>query len=130
MSNDLLQFIAFTFRLYLIRYISTLLVYFRFSFVYRNKEKEESRQGKLTEFKETGKWPGMKSKPVENVAWSKKLEKKDRKEKRKRIKDLKRMSKADEDHDDNDDLDEDYRLLKKMRKVFHFLYYNVYTLIP
>ena len=89
-------------------------------FVNRNKEKEESRQGKLTEFKETGKWPGMKSKPVENVAWSKKLEKKDRKEKRKRIKEMKKMSKADDD-DDNDDLDEDYRLLKKMRKVFHFL---------
>ena len=69
----------------------------------------------------------MKSKPVENVAWSKKLEKKDRKEKRKRIKEMKKMSKADDD-DDNDDLDEDYRLLKKMRKVF--LYYDLYTLIP
>jgi len=85
------------------------------SIKYKNKEKEESRQGKLTEFKETGIWPGMKSKPVENVAWSKKLEKKDRKEKRKRIKEMKKMSKADDD-DDNDDLDEDYRLLKKMRK--------------
>jgi len=105
----------------------TSLVYFCFSFVNRNKEKEESRQGKLTEFKETGKWPGMKSKPVENVAWSKKLEKKDRKEKRKRIKEMKKMSKADDD-DDNDDLDEDYRLLKKMRKVF--LHYDLYTLIP
>ena len=67
------------------------MVYFRFPFVNRNKEKEESRQGKLTEFKETGKWPGMKSKPVENVAWSKKLEKKDRKEKRKRIKEMKEL---------------------------------------
>ena len=68
----------------------------------------------------------MKSKPVENVAWSKKLEKKDRKEKRKRIKEMKRMSKADDD-DDNDDLDEDYRLLKKMRKVFLFTLLFVHT---
>lgn len=80
---------------------------------YKNKEKEESRQGKLAEFRETGKWPGLKTKQVESVAWSKKLEKKERKEKRKRIKEMKRSAKEE---DDDDDLDDDYRLLKKMRK--------------
>ena len=85
-------------------------------FNFRNKEKETSRQGKLAEFRETGIWPGMKSKPVEKVAWSKKVDTKNKKAERKRKKELKEMSKVEEKEED-DDLNEDYRLLKKMRKV-------------
>jgi len=88
------------------------------SIKYKNKEKEESRQGKLAEYKQTGIWPGLKSKPAEKIAWSKKVEQKQRKEDRKRKKEMKQEasnSKID-NFDDDDDLDEDYRLLKKMRK--------------
>ena len=88
--------------------------------IFRNKEKEESRQGKLAEFKQTGIWPGLKSKPAEKIAWSKKVEQKQRKEDRKRKKEMKQASNSkidDFEDDDDDDLDEDYRLLKKMRKV-------------
>ena len=45
---------------------------------------------KLTEFQATGKWPGMKSKVVENQAWSEKQDKKARKVERKRKKELKK----------------------------------------
>lgn len=89
------------------------------SIKYKNKEKEESRQGKLAEYKKTGIWPGMKSKPAEKIAWSNKVDQKERREDRKRIKDLKEASNSKNDDledDDDDDLDEDYRLLKKMRK--------------
>ena len=91
--------------------------------IFRNKEKEESRQGNLAEYKQTGVWPGLKSKPAEKIAWSKKVEQKQRKEDRKRKKEMKQEasnSKID-NFDDDDDLDEDYRLLKKMRKVSKFI---------
>ena len=94
---------------------------------FRNKEKEESRQGKLAEFKQTGIWPGLKSKPAEKIAWSKKVVQKQRKEDRKRKKEMKQASNSkidDFEDDDEDDLDEDYRLLKKMRKVSkYFIHY-------
>ena len=45
---------------------------------------------KLNEFQATGKWPGMKSKVVENQAWSEKQDKKARKVERKRKKELKK----------------------------------------
>merc|ERR1712223_2266790 len=86
------------------------------SIKYKSKEKEESRQGKLAEYKQTGIWPGLKSKPAEKIACSKKVEQKQRKEDRKRKKEMKQEasnSKID-NFDDDDDLDEDYRLLKKM----------------
>ena len=88
-------------------------------FCFRNKVKEESRLEKLKAFQETGVWPGMKTKTLENVAWSEKQDKKARKNERKRRKELKapeEPSVIDTD-DDDDNLEEDYRLLKKMKKV-------------
>ena len=89
-------------------------------YIYRNKSKEESRQEKLSQYKVTGKWPGMKSKLPEKVSWSIKVGKKERKADRKHKKELKRQNTIECDaaaEDDDDDLDEDYRLLKKMKKV-------------
>ena len=36
--------------------------------------KEQKRQDKIVEFQKTGKWPGMKEKPVKSEPWSKKKE--------------------------------------------------------
>ena len=99
--------------------VQLLIVFFR------NKEKEESRQEKLTEFKATGIWPGMKSKSIKTSAWSLKQEKKERKEERKRKKELKRQTLDTQElvESEEDDLEEDYRLLKKMKKVANFVTY-------
>ena len=77
---------------------------------------------KLNEFQATGKWPGMKSKVVENQAWSEKQDKKARRVERKRKKELKKEVEepsVNDTDDDEDNLEEDYRLLKKMKKVRH-----------
>jgi hypothetical protein len=88
---------------------------------YRNKVKEESRTEKLAVYQATGKWPGMKSKVIEKTAWSDKVDKKGRRDERQRIKELKKPEKEESviesDNDDEDNLEEDYRLLKKMKKV-------------
>ena len=90
-------------------------------FFYRNKVKEESRTEKLAVYQATGKWPGMKSKVIEKTAWSDKVDKKGRRDERQRIKELKNPEKEEESviesDDDEDNLEEDYRLLKKMKKV-------------
>ena len=89
----------------------------------RNKAKEESRQEKLEAFRETGIWPGMKSKVESKIAWSEKQDQKRKKAERKRKKDLKRaktdeeIDNLDDENEDSDDLEEDYRLLKKMKRV-------------
>ena len=91
-----------------------------FGFFYRNKVKEESRTEKLAVYQATGKWPGMKSKVMEKTAWSDKVDKKGRRDERQRIKELKKPEKEEsaiESDDDEDNLEEDYRLLKKMKKV-------------
>ena len=95
---------------------------FRSFLLYRNKVKEESRTEKLAVYQATGKWPGMKSKIIEKTAWSDKVDKKGRRDERQRIKELKNPEKKEEsviesDSDDEDNLEEDYRLLKKMKKV-------------
>ena len=97
----------------------TLIEYYS---CYRNKAKEESRQEKLEAFRETGIWPGMKSKVESKIAWSEKQDKKRKKLERKRKKDLKASKSSteevnNEEDSEIDDLDEDYRLLKKMKRV-------------
>jgi hypothetical protein len=86
--------------------------------IFRNKVKEETRQGKLSTFRETGIWPGMKSKIEEKVSWSNKVDQMDRKSERKRKKDLAKKSKETEEQkeEDLDDLEEDYKLLKRAKK--------------
>ena len=90
---------------------------------YRNKAKEESRQVKLEAFKETGVWPGMKSKVESKIAWSEKQDRKKKKLERIRKKDLKRANEEEVDNDekeaddDEEDLEADYRLLKKIKRV-------------
>ena len=83
--------------------------------------KEESRTEKLAVYQATGKWPGMKSKVLEKTAWSDKVDKKGRRDERQRIKELKKPEEEEksdiESDDDEDNLEEDYRLLKKMKKV-------------
>ena len=63
----------------------------------------------------------MKSKVIEKTAWSDKIDKKGRRDERQRIKELKKPEKEESviesDDDDEDNLEEDYRLLKKMKKV-------------
>jgi len=85
---------------------------------YKNKVKEESRMEKLSEFEKTGRWPGMKYKVDEKLAWSEKVDKKGRRDERKRIKDLKKGGEEQSviDTDDEEEFEEDYRLLKKMKK--------------
>ena len=94
---------------------------FRSFLLYRNKVKEESRTEKLAVYQATGKWPGMKSKIIEKTAWSDKVDKKGRRDERQRIKELKNPEKQEESviesDDEEDNLEEDYRLLKKMKKV-------------
>ena len=93
---------------------------FKSFLLYRNKVKEESRTEKLAVYQATGKWPGMKSKVMEKTAWSDKIDKKGRRDERQRIKELKKPEKEEsviESEDDEDNLEEDYRLLKKMKKV-------------
>ncbi len=90
---------------------------------YRNKAKEESRQVKLEAFKETGVWPGMKSKVESKIAWSEKQDRKKKKLERIRKKDLKRANEEEVDNDekeaddDEEDLEADYRLLKKIKRA-------------
>ena len=74
-------------------------------------------------FRETGVWPGMKSKVESKIAWSEKQERKAKKAERKRKKDLKRATEEEvdndleNDEDDEEDLEADYRLLKKIKRV-------------
>ena len=44
------------------------------STLYLDVVKEQKRQDKIVEFQKTGKWPGMKEKPVKSEPWSKKKE--------------------------------------------------------
>ena len=77
-------------------------------------------------FRETGVWPGMKSKVESKIAWSEKQERKAKKAERKRKKDLKRATEEEvdndleNDEDDEEDLEADYRLLKKIKRVSFF----------
>lgn len=85
------------------------------SIKYKDKQKEKVRQEKLSVFKATGQWPGMKVKSQGTVAWSNKVDKKLRREERVTKKEKKR--KPDEsNNDDLDNLEEDYKLIKKMKK--------------
>ena len=61
----------------------------------------------------------MKTKVVEKQAWSEKQDKKAKKAERKRKKDLKKeaVEEVIDTDEDEDNLEEDYRLLKKMKKV-------------
>ena len=94
--------------------------------VNRNKEKEESRQGKLAEFRQTGKWPGAKTKPAEKIPWSKKVDKQSKKEERKRKKELKEMSQDNDDEDDENGVSDQELVLvpdgmqnHKLKKLTH-----------
>ena len=85
----------------------------------RNKAKEDSRQEKLAQFRQTGVWPGMKVKQEkDNISWSNKVDKRVKRDERKRKKELKKeaVEKEDDFEDEDDDLEEDYRLLKKAKK--------------
>lgn len=90
--------------------------------IYRDKQKEASRQNKLKVYQETGAWPGMPAKPKkeEDKSWSLKVAKKQRKEERKTIKNLKRLAKNEaienSGDDDEDEFESDYKLLKKQKR--------------
>lgn len=84
------------------------------SISYKDKQKEKSRQGKLTTYKATGIWPGMKQHTAKQEAWSDQKNQKEKKERRKEKKAKKRVHTFTEE--DMDDLDEDIRMLKKLKK--------------
>ena len=92
------------------------------SVAYKDKEKEKERQEKLAVFRETGEWPGMKKRPVQNIPWSKNkavLEK--RREKKRRRAEKRAVTATDDcdkDEEDNemDDFASDYKLMKKLKK--------------
>ncbi|XP_046398961.1 ATP-dependent RNA helicase DDX55 [Ischnura elegans] len=98
------------------------------SIVYRDKQREEARQEKLRQFKETGKWPtknkdGTRLKKTE--AWSeskvkrqeRKLRKKELREKRQRAKASGVKRKANKiTEEDLQELAKDIALLKKLKK--------------
>ena len=104
-----------------------------YTIFFRNKVKEESRMEKLDVYQATGKWPGFKGKVIEKPAWSDKQDKRGRRDERQRIKELKKPEKEEEKSvidtdDDEDNLEEDYRLLKKMKKVRNtFLIWIMYS---
>lgn len=79
---------------------------------YQDKQKEKSRLQKLSAYKETGSWPGMKQHKPKQEAWS---QQKERKAKKKKKNEKKR--KAHEfTQEDLDDLEEDFRMVKKLKK--------------
>jgi hypothetical protein len=90
---------------------------------FRDKQKERSRQTKLSVYRETGEWPGRKrasTADANKMAWSQKVNQKERKRKRKEAKEKKRQNPEENvepgNNSDDDDLADDYRLIKKMRK--------------
>ena len=95
-------------------------------FIFRDKQKEKSRQEKLRKYEETGKWPGFKeAKANTREAWSDKKDQQRRKQDRRAKKDLKRKRteskpqpepEKDPESDGDDDLDDDYKLLKKIKR--------------
>ncbi|XP_068226782.1 ATP-dependent RNA helicase DDX55 [Palaemon carinicauda] len=83
---------------------------------YKDKELEKNRQSKLKEFRETGKWPGLKQAPkTQTTPWSeqkdKALKKKKRREKNEKKRNRNRLT-----EEEMEELDEDYRMLKRRRK--------------
>lgn len=80
---------------------------------YKDKQKESSRQKKLSAYRETGEWPGMKPHVPKTESWSKTKERKDKKK-------TKREKRANRGHkfsqEDLDDLEEDFRMVKKLKK--------------
>merc|ERR1719323_128468 len=93
------------------------------SVAYQDKEKEKRRQEKLTVYRETGEWPGMKKKPVQKIAWSKNKAVLDKRREKKRRRAEKRAAGAGDnvegDKDDEDEVNdfaEDYKLMKKLKK--------------
>lgn len=99
---------------------------------YKNKQKEESRQGKLKVYEETGEWPGKKKFKKKTEAWElskkakeeSKSKKKERKSKRQLKKEtaaangtaIAKKRKAKFTQEDIDELANDYRLIKKLKK--------------
>ena len=96
-------------------------------FIFRDKQKEKSRQEKLRKYEETGKWPGFKeAKSSSKEAWSDKKDQQRKKQDRRAKKDLKRkrneaksLKKEPEEapeaaESEDDDLEDDYKLLKKI----------------
>ncbi|KAK8751856.1 hypothetical protein OTU49_010798 [Cherax quadricarinatus] len=81
---------------------------------YKDKQKEKSRQQKLSTYRETGQWPGMKPYKPKAEAWSQKKERKEKKKKRNEKKVKKRGHRFTQE--ELDDLDEDFRMVKKLKK--------------
>merc|ERR1712107_130985 len=79
------------------------------------------RQEKLTVYRETGEWPGMKKKPVQKIAWSKNKAVLDKRREKKRRRAEKRaagdnVEDRDDKDDEVDDFAKDYKLMKKLKK--------------
>lgn len=99
---------------------------------YKNKQKEESRQGKLKVYEETGEWPGKKKFKRKTEAWElskknkedSKSKKKERKSKRQLKKEtaaangtaIAKKRKAKISQEDIDEIANDLRLFKKLKK--------------
>ncbi|KAL5273352.1 DDX55 family protein [Megaselia abdita] len=99
---------------------------------YKNKQKEESRQGKLKVYEETGEWPGKKKFKRKTEAWEQskknkeesKTKKKERKSKRQLKKEtanangtaIAKKRKAKISQEDIDEIANDLRLFKKLKK--------------
>ncbi|KAK4303572.1 hypothetical protein Pmani_024430 [Petrolisthes manimaculis] len=81
---------------------------------YKDKQKEASRQKKLSAYRETGEWPGLKPHIPKTESWSKN---KERKDKRKRKQEKRQKKKGHKfSHEDLDDLGEDFRMFKRMKR--------------
>ncbi|XP_045583358.1 ATP-dependent RNA helicase DDX55 [Procambarus clarkii] len=80
---------------------------------YKDKQKEKSRQQKLSIYRETGQWPGMKPYTPKPEPWSQKKDKMEKKKKRHEKK-LKRGHQFTQE--DLDDLEEDFRMVKKLKR--------------
>ncbi|KAG7162788.1 ATP-dependent RNA helicase DDX55-like [Homarus americanus] len=81
---------------------------------YKDKQKEKSRQQKLSTYRETGQWPGMKPFTPKTVSWSDKKDKKAKKKKKIEKKMKKRSHQFTQE--ELDDLEEDIRMVKKLKK--------------
>lgn len=78
---------------------------------YKDKQKEKSRQQKLSSYKETGQWPGVKQHMRKTEAWSKQKEKKGKKKRKK----MNKQQGHQFTQEDLDDLEEDFRMVKKFK---------------
>lgn len=80
---------------------------------YKNKQKEKSRQRKLEEYLQTGKWPDKKLHKQETIPWSKSNELKDKKKVKKQ---KRKITEEKFSLNDLQDLEDDVKMLKKMKK--------------